>query len=156
MVHLRTKSEAKTEIPAPILEASLLTFANLRRLNQDLILDSKRDELAPPNHSITSSARTSSVGGTVMPSALAVLRLITRSNLVGCSTGSSAGLPPCSILTTRFAHNRNASAKETPYDIRPPASANGGNGVAAGNRCCQNVLCFSPHSLHMYGTRTCP
>src|SRR5262249_17219089 len=20
----------------------------------------------------------------------------------------------------------------------------------------QNVLCFSPHSLHMYGTRTCP
>ena len=35
----------------------------------------QRDELAPP-HSITSSARASSVGGTSRPSALAVLRLI--------------------------------------------------------------------------------
>ena len=42
----------------------------------------QRDELAP-FHSITSSARASSVGGTVRPSALAVLRLITSSNLVG-------------------------------------------------------------------------
>ena len=38
----------------------------------------QRDELAPP-HSITSSARASSVGGTSRPSALAVLRLITSS-----------------------------------------------------------------------------
>jgi hypothetical protein len=44
----------------------------------------ERDELAPL-HSITSSARASSVGGTWMPSALAVLRLMTSSNLVGCS-----------------------------------------------------------------------
>src|ERR1019366_5808121 len=51
----------------------------------------QRDELAPP-HSITSSARASSVGGMVMPSVLVVLRLITSSNLVGCSTGRSAGL----------------------------------------------------------------
>src|SRR5262249_49323807 len=35
-------------------------------------------------YSITSSARASSVGGTSMPSALAVLRLITSSNVVGC------------------------------------------------------------------------
>ena len=35
-------------------------------------------------YSITSSARASSVGGTVRPSALAVLRLTTSSNLVGC------------------------------------------------------------------------
>ena len=35
-------------------------------------------------YSITSSARASSVGGTSRPSALAVLRLITSSNLVGC------------------------------------------------------------------------
>src|SRR5262249_41472719 len=34
-------------------------------------------------HSITSSARASSVGGTVRPSALAVFRLITSSYLVG-------------------------------------------------------------------------
>src|SRR5215468_5840693 len=50
----------------------------------------QRDELASP-HSITSSARASSVGGMVRPSALAVIRLMTRSNLVGCSTGKSAG-----------------------------------------------------------------
>ena len=39
----------------------------------------------PPDtrHSITLSARASSNGGTVRPSALAVLRLIVRSNLVG-------------------------------------------------------------------------
>src|SRR5262249_684203 len=36
----------------------------------------QRDELAASNHSITSSARTSSAVGIVMPSALAVLRLI--------------------------------------------------------------------------------
>ena len=35
-------------------------------------------------YSITSSALASSEGGTVRPSALAVLRLITNSNLVGC------------------------------------------------------------------------
>ena len=44
--------------------------------------------------SITLSARTNNASGTVMPSALAVLRLITSSNLVGCSTGMSATLIP--------------------------------------------------------------
>jgi len=57
----------------------------------------QRDECAPPHHSITSSAMASSVGGTVRPSALAVLRLITNSNLVGCITGISAGLAPFRI-----------------------------------------------------------
>src|SRR5262249_42411049 len=38
-------------------------------------------------HSITSSARASTVSGTVRPSAVAVLRLIARSNLVGACTG---------------------------------------------------------------------
>src|SRR5450759_1704602 len=45
-------------------------------------------------HSITSSASASSVGGTVKPRALAVLRLITSSNFVGMRTGSSAGFAP--------------------------------------------------------------
>jgi hypothetical protein len=36
-----------------------------------------------PRHSITSSARASSVGGTSRPSAFAVLRLMTNSNFVG-------------------------------------------------------------------------
>ena len=51
-------------------------------------------------YSITSSARASSVGGTVRPSALAVLRLRTSSNLTGRSTGKSAGLSPLRILST--------------------------------------------------------
>src|SRR5262249_60501601 len=59
----------------------------------------QRDELAPP-HSITSSARASSVGGTSRPSAFAVLRLITNSILVGNSTGRSPGLVPFKILST--------------------------------------------------------
>jgi hypothetical protein len=51
----------------------------------------KCDELEP-DHSITSSARASIIGGTSRPSALAVLRLITSSYLVGACTGRSAGL----------------------------------------------------------------
>src|SRR5262249_14747808 len=42
----------------------------------------RRDELAPFHHSITSSARASSVGGILRPSALAVVRLIVRANPV--------------------------------------------------------------------------
>src|SRR5262245_39206905 len=48
------------------------------------------DELAP-SHSITSSASASSLSGIWRPSAFAVFRLITNSNLVGCWTGSSPG-----------------------------------------------------------------
>ena len=53
-----------------------------------------------PSHSITSSARASNVGDISRPSAFAVLRLITRSNFVGCSTGRSAGFAPRRILST--------------------------------------------------------
>src|SRR6516225_3414657 len=53
--------------------------------------------LQPRDHSITSSAIASSLSGTVRPSAFAVLRLITSSNRVGCTTGSSAGLAPLRI-----------------------------------------------------------
>src|SRR5262249_25572148 len=60
----------------------------------------QRDKLAPPHHSITSSARASNVGGISRPSALAVTKLMMRSNLVGCSTGSSAGFAPRRILST--------------------------------------------------------
>jgi hypothetical protein len=51
-------------------------------------------------HSITSSAVASSTAGTEMPSASAVLRLITRSNLSGRCTGKSLGLAPRKILAT--------------------------------------------------------
>src|SRR5262249_9751152 len=56
----------------------------------------ERDERAPL-HSITSSARASSVGGTVRPSILAVSWLMTISNFVDCTTGSSADLAPLRI-----------------------------------------------------------
>src|SRR5262249_24246932 len=53
----------------------------------------QRDELAAL-HSITSSTKEISRAGISMSSALAVLRLITNSNLVSCWTGRSAGLSP--------------------------------------------------------------
>src|SRR5205809_5480199 len=48
----------------------------------------------PPHHSITSSASASTVGGISKPSALAVLRLMTSSNFVGCCTGRSPAFSP--------------------------------------------------------------
>jgi hypothetical protein len=61
-------------------------------------------------YSITSSARPSSVGGISRPSALAVLRLITSSKWVGCSTGRSAGRAPFRILSTYTAALRKSSS----------------------------------------------
>ena len=51
-------------------------------------------------HSITSSARASSVAGTSRPSAFAVLRLTTRSYLVGACTGRSEGFSPLRMRST--------------------------------------------------------
>jgi hypothetical protein len=59
----------------------------------------QRDELASP-HSITSSARASSIGGMSRSSALAVFALMTSSNLVACWTGRSAAFSPPRILAT--------------------------------------------------------
>ena len=49
------------------------------------------------SHSITSSASASNIGGISRPSALAVLRFMMSSNLVGCYTGKSAGFSPLRI-----------------------------------------------------------
>ena len=57
----------------------------------------QRDELASPDHSITSSASNCMELGTVKPSAVAVLRFITSSNLAACITGKSAGFSPLRI-----------------------------------------------------------
>src|SRR5262249_59059300 len=54
--------------------------------------------LSAPDHSITSSAIASTPGGILRPSVFAVLRLITSSNFVGCSTGRSAGLEPFAYI----------------------------------------------------------
>src|SRR5215472_16843940 len=59
----------------------------------------KRDEIAPPDHSITSSAIESMSCETLRPSALAVLRLMTSSIFVTCCTGRSAGFSPLRIRT---------------------------------------------------------
>src|SRR5262249_26716368 len=64
------------------------------------------DELAP-FHSITSSARASSVFGTIRSSALAVFKLISNSYLVGTCTGRSAGFSPLRIRSTYPAARRN-------------------------------------------------
>src|SRR5262249_16806005 len=64
------------------------------------------DDTSPTNktvgkfHSITSSARASTVGGRSMPSALAALRLMTSSRLTGSCTGRSAGAAPLRIRST--------------------------------------------------------
>jgi hypothetical protein len=65
--------------------ASLLSIAAVRKV-----------------YSITSSARASTVPGMVRPSVLAVLRLMTRSNLVGCSTGNIGGLRSAQNLVDDF------------------------------------------------------
>jgi len=51
-------------------------------------------------HSITSSAVARRVCGTVRPSALAALRLMASSNLVGCRIGRSAGFSPLRMRPT--------------------------------------------------------
>ena len=59
------------------------------------------------DHSITSSARSRNASGIDRPSALAVVRLMTSSNLDGCSTGISPGFVPRRILSTNSAARRN-------------------------------------------------
>jgi hypothetical protein len=59
-----------------------------------------------PAYLITSSARSRRDGGIVIPRALAVWRLMTNSNFVGCSTGRSAGLVPFRSLSTYVAARR--------------------------------------------------
>ena len=51
-------------------------------------------------HSMIVSARSRKASGILSPNVLAVVRLTTRSNLVGCSTGISAGFAPRRILST--------------------------------------------------------
>src|SRR6516164_10235757 len=55
--------------------------------------------LPDPNLCNRRDLEVQSTSGTVRPSALAVLRLITSWNLVGCWTGRSAGLAPFRILS---------------------------------------------------------
>src|SRR5262249_35636178 len=85
------------------VEESCLDVARSHRLSRE---GSARSEENPYDsqwsciatfHSITSSASESRLSEILMPSALAVFKLITVSNLVGCNTGSSEGFAPLRI-----------------------------------------------------------
>ena len=69
---------------------------------------------ANEGYSITSSARPSSESGNVIPSALAVLRLIKNSTLVACCTGRSAALSPLRMRPVYTPAKRYASAVSAP------------------------------------------
>src|SRR5215471_394886 len=73
----------------------------------------QRDELAA-RHSITSPAMASSPGGKLRPNALAVLRLITNSNLTDRKTGRSAGFSPLRIRPVYTPAWRYASLRLVP------------------------------------------
>jgi hypothetical protein len=63
-----------------------------------------QESLSPPQpHSSTSSALNRMTGGRGRPRAWAVLRLMTNSKRVGPSTGTSLGVAPFKILSTKAA-----------------------------------------------------
>src|SRR5262249_52434481 len=73
----------------------------------------QRYELAAV-HSITSLAMACNVKGTVSPSAFAVFRLMTNSNLVGACTGRSPAFSPLRMRSAYEAARRKLSDKSTP------------------------------------------
>ena len=86
---------------AAMVTASLIVASVIPARLSKRCAAKQRDEFSTL-HSITSSARPSSVIGNVRPSALAVLRLIASSTLVDCCTGRSAGLSPLTIRPTKI------------------------------------------------------
>src|SRR6266545_4153977 len=78
------------------MSALPLTATKLVRRNELTRCAQSRPNAPQQKHrySITSSARAISIGETSRPSALAVLRLIGSSKLVGACTGRSAGFSP--------------------------------------------------------------
>jgi len=97
--------------PELICEAQLRGHVEqLRVLSAESCLQQRRRRvlwmLSLYHHREISSARSSKDWGIVRPSALAVVRLITNSNLVGCSMGRSAGFAPLRILSTKMAARR--------------------------------------------------
>src|SRR5262249_51953168 len=73
-----------------------------------------------PPHWMISSARASSDGGIVRPSAVEVLRLTTSSKVVGRSIGSSPGLAPFSTRPANDPRRCQPSTRLGPYAMRHP------------------------------------
>src|SRR5262249_24146909 len=97
-------------------------------------------------YSITSSASASILSGTVGPSALAVLRLIVRSNLIGCLTEISPDLVPWRILSTSSAPRLNRRQHEM-APLHHAARRRGGGmadrGACGGDGSVRRSLTFS-------------
>src|SRR6266481_4644370 len=98
---------ASLEDDSDAIDAGLLRLDGLRACEE--AAGHRAKERPPIHHWITSSARPSSDGGIVRPRALAVLRLMTSSNFVGCSMGRSPGFAPLRIMSTYVAARRNRS-----------------------------------------------
>src|SRR4029077_1066324 len=108
---LRSLGRADSDPPDPRHPCRLLR-ARGKRIYRSRTAK-KREEISA-FHSITSSARASSVGGTVRPSVFAVFRLRTNSIFTACSTGRSAGLTPRRILPVEMPTRWYASARLLP------------------------------------------
>src|SRR3974390_1977923 len=93
------------------LMSALPPKADIGRNDRDVCFVPKADILhcGRDCYSIKSSARDSSDCGTDRPSALAVLRLITSSYLVGACTGMSAGFSPLRMRSMYPGAWRNTS-----------------------------------------------
>jgi hypothetical protein len=118
----RDRDYTAKEPPPPHRLRASTTFRSLQRAVRDAVpalvfacsglmraLHFRSESASGLGHSITRSACSRSDFGIVRPSLFAVLRLMTSSNFVGCSTGKSAGLAPFKILSTlglaqRYAH----------------------------------------------------
>ena len=98
MASMDRKSNLRRDDPSSCLISDGWSMSALRRPQHQKRLRA----IAAKRHyySITSSARASSAGGTSSPSAFAVVRLMTRSNLVGACTGRSAGFSPLRMRST--------------------------------------------------------
>jgi hypothetical protein len=91
--------------------------ADIRSRDQDVCFGPQPDScIAAKKHhySITSSASCCRCNGTSRPSALAVLRLISSSNLLGRSMGSSLGFAPERIRLMQLAACLNIDARFGP------------------------------------------
>src|SRR5215471_16139524 len=88
--------------------------------HHDAKITQRRHSLS--RYSINSSACTSNLLGTVRPSAFAVFRLMTSSNLVGCMTGRSAGFSPLRMRPVYMPHCRPMPGILGPKLISPPIS----------------------------------
>ena len=84
----------------PKIELNDATVESHRIKSKENSVQSWHRRLVFNDHLINLVARASTSGGIVRPICFAVLRLITNSNFVGCSTGRSAGLAPFRILST--------------------------------------------------------